>query len=120
MQTRKITRILVLSLGIFLIISSACIAFSVLEKYSNIIEMFQGSVNKKIKDGTPLTKQEKKIILLPGRMGLGMVRVEALAFLVCFIGCILVCFSQHLFYENQIKFNKVATLNSDTAAAESE
>ena len=102
MRTGKIIRILVLSLGIFFIISSACTAFSVLEKYSDIIKIFQGSVNKKIKDGTPLTKQEKKIILLPGQMGLGMVRIETLPFLVCLTGCVLVCLSQHLYYQNAI------------------
>ena len=102
----KTLRLAMLIIGILLITVSLCQAFGIVDSYSEITSIFQGSIRKKIREGTPLTKKEKKIIMMPANIGLGLVKIQSFAFIECFIGCLLICFSQHLYYEEKIKFNK--------------
>lgn len=101
----KTLRLTILTVGVILVTVSVCKAFLIVDDYKNITSMFQGSINKKIREGSPLTKKEKEIIMMPANMGLGLVKIQSFAFIACFMGCLMICISQYLYFKEKSERN---------------
>ena len=105
-QVSKALRLTILAVGVLLVTVSVCKAFGIVHSYSEMTSMFQRSVNKKIREGTPLTMKEKRIIMMPANMGLGLVKIQSFAFIACFLGCLMICISQYLYYREKSEREK--------------
>lgn len=87
--------------GLLITAASTVTEFAITDRYSSIIKVFQNSIKTKVQEGKPLTKIEKKLILLPAKIGLTMVKIEAYAFIGALAGMILICFGQFLYLKNR-------------------
>ena len=96
--------------------ASAVTEFLITDRYSSVIEVFQDNIKSKVKEGKPLTKREKKLIILPAEIGLAMVKIEAYAFIGALAGMMLICFGQFLYLTNR-PANAIHTLPAKKASS---